>query len=69
MLTDVVEPISPQTSQTTQGSVKTEQGSKSTTEKIKEKVKEPFVKDKQAERVKSPELAAAEEVLEGKGMI
>lgn len=35
-------------------------------EKVKEKVKKPFVKE---EEVKSPELEAAKEVLQKKGMV
>ncbi|KAF2849365.1 hypothetical protein T440DRAFT_135181 [Plenodomus tracheiphilus IPT5] len=55
------EPISPPPSNDVSGD------SKSTAEKVKEKVKKPFVKEE--DEVKPPELEAAEEVLQDKGMI
>lgn len=54
------EPISPQNSSDVS------KGSKSTAEKLREKIKKPFVKEKE---VKSPELVAAEEALQDKGML
>lgn len=54
------EPISPQNSVDVGGE------SKSIVEKLAEKVKKPFVRE---EEVKSPELVAAEEVLQDKGML
>lgn len=59
MLTVPAEPIPPQASNNPSS------GHKSTTEKIKEKVKKPFASE---DEVRSPELEAAVEVIEKKGM-